>query len=117
MGKITKFEDIEVWQDARLLAKEIYRMTKSWKDFSLKDQMRRASVSIMANIAEGYARRSDKEFSQFLFIARASAAELQSHLYLSLDLSNILQKEFDYLHEQLDKIQRKLYSFIKALNA
>ncbi len=90
MGKITKFEDIEAWQDVRLLEKEIYIMTESWKDFSLKDQMRRASVSIMANIAESYARRSDKEFSQFLFIAMASAAELQSHLYLSLDLSNVL---------------------------
>lgn len=117
MGKITKFEDIEAWQDARQLASVIYKITETWKDFSLRDQMRRASISIMANIAEGYARKSDKEFSHFLFIARASAAELQSHLYLSLDLNNVLKRDFDSLYEQLDKIQRKLYSFIKALGA
>jgi four helix bundle protein len=117
MSKIVRFEDIEAWQDARALTKEIYIITESWKDFSLKDQMRRASVSIMANTVEGYARRGDKEFSHFLFIARASAAELQSHLYLSLDLNNISHQVFDYLYEKLDKIQRKLYSFIRTLDA
>ncbi len=115
MSKIARFEDIEAWQDARVLTGEIYKTTKSWKDLSLKDQMRRAAVSIMANIAEGYARRSDKEFSQFLFIAKASASELQSHLYLSLDLNGISKETFHILYEMLDKIQRKLYSFIRAL--
>lgn len=100
-----------------MLTKEIYKRTENWKDYSFKDQMRRASVSIMANIAEGYARKSDKEFSQFLYIAKASAAELQSHLYISLDLHNVEQEDFNWLYEQLDKIQRKLYSFIKALDA
>jgi four helix bundle protein len=115
MGKITRFEDIEAWQDARLLAKDIYRTTANWKDFSLMDQMRRASVSIMANIAEGYARRSNREFSQFMFISKASASELQSHLYLSLDISYLSQIEFSRIYEQLDKVQRKLSSFIKTL--
>lgn len=115
MGKITKFEDIETWQDARLLAKAIYKITEGWKDFSLKDQMRRAAVSIMANIAEGYARGGNKEFVQFMFISKASASELQSHLYLSLDLSYISQDNFNTAYEQLDKVQRKLSSFIKVL--
>ena len=90
MGKITKFEDIEAWQDSRLLTGTIYRMTETWKDFSLKDQMRRASVSVMSNIAEGYARRGNKEFIQFMFISKASCAELQNHLYFTLDLNYIL---------------------------
>lgn len=115
MGKITRFEDIEAWQDARVLARDIYKMTEIWKDFSLRDQMRRSSVSIMANIAEGYARNSNREFAQFMFISKASASELQSHLYLSLDLNYISQEDFGNVYEQLDKIQRKLSSFIKTL--
>lgn len=115
MGKITKLEDIEAWQDARFLAKSIYKITESWKDFSLKDQMRRAAISIMANIAEGYARSGNREFVQFMFISKASASELQSHLYLSLDLSYISQENFKAVYEQLDKVQRKLSSFIKVL--
>lgn len=115
MGKITGLEDIEVWQNARVTAKTIYSMTEKWKDFSLRDQMRRAAVSIMANIAEGYARGGNKEFVQFMFISKASASELQSHLYLSLDLSYISQDNFNTIYEQLDKVQRKLSSFIKVL--
>ncbi|MBI4838324.1 MAG: four helix bundle protein [Nitrospirae bacterium] len=115
MGEITKFEDIEAWQDARQLSKGIYKMTSELKDFSLKEQMRRATVSVMANIAEGYARRGNKEFVQFMFISKASCAELQSHLYLALDLNYISKEIFEPLYEQLDKIQRKLSSFIKVL--
>lgn len=77
--------------------------------------MRRAAVSIMANIAEGYARGGNKEFVQFMFISKASASELQSHLYLSLDLIYISQDNFNTIYEQLDKVQRKLSSFIKVL--
>jgi len=90
-------------------------MTESWKDFSLRDQMRRSSVSIMANIAEGYARNSNREFAQFMYISKASASELQSHLYLSLDLNYISHEDFGNVYEQLDNIQRKLSSFIKIL--
>ncbi len=115
MNKITKLEDIEAWQDARILAKTIYKITADWKDFSLKDQMRRAAISIMANIAEGYGRGGNKEFAQFMFISKASASELQSHLYLSLDLNYVLQDDFYTIYEQLDKVQRKLSAFIKVL--
>ncbi len=115
MGAIRRFEDIEAWQDAKLLAGHVYKMTDSWKDFSLKDQMRRASVSIMANIAEGFARKGNKEFVHFMYISKASASELQSHLYLALDLLYVSRDEFDSMYEQTDKTQRKLTNFIKML--
>lgn len=97
------------------MAGAVYKMTESWKDFSLKEQMRRAAVSVMANIAEGYARGGNKELVQFLFIAKASAAELQSHLYLASDLKYIAHEDVNSLYEQLDKVQRKISAFIKAL--
>ena len=112
------FEDLEIWKSARTLTNMIYKITSDGnfsKDFGLRDQIRRASVSIMSNIAEGYARGGNKEFVQFMFISKASASELQSHLYLSLDLSYISQDNFNTAYEQLDKVQRKLSSFIKVL--
>jgi four helix bundle protein len=112
---IKRFEDIEAWQDSRKLAKELYSISAHWNDYSLRDQIRRAATSVMANIAEGYARGGNKEFIQFMFISKASCAELQSHIYLSLDLNYISKETFDALYEQLDKIQRKLSSFIKVL--
>ncbi len=76
------------------------------KDFGLRDQIRRASVSIMANIAEGFGRRSDKEFANFLNIAHASAAEAQSHLYVALDLGYINQEEFDQNYNLLSETSK-----------
>ena len=92
MGKIGRFEEIEAWQKARDMNKDVYKITGNSsfsKDFSLKDQIRRASVSIMANIAEGFGRKSRKEFANFLNMAHGSAAELQSHLYIALDIGYI----------------------------
>ena len=83
MPTIYKFEDMEVWQNARSLTKKIYICSsngKFSKDFGLRDQIRRASVSIMSNIAEGFERGSNKEFIQFLFIAKGSAGEVRSQL-------------------------------------
>jgi four helix bundle protein len=87
MARIERFEDIQAWQKARELNKTIYEITKNShfsKDFSLKDQIRRASVSTMANIAEGFGRRSNKEFANFLNMAHGSAAEVQCHLYCGI---------------------------------
>jgi four helix bundle protein len=84
---IKRFEEIEAWQKARELARVVYQSTKDGqisRDYGLRDQMRRAGVSIMANIAEGFSRRSNKEFCQFLFIAKSSAAELQSQRVRSI---------------------------------
>jgi four helix bundle protein len=90
MAGFKRFEDILAWQKARQTTKLVYEFTAEGnfaKDFGLRDQIRRSSVSIMANIAEGYGRRSDKEFSNFLNIAHGSVAETQSHLYIAFDLS------------------------------
>ena len=86
--EVKNFEDLEIWKDARLLTKAIYRMTKDSgfaKDFALRDQIRRAAVSILSNIAEGFERGGNQEFIQFLYVAKASCGELRSQLYVTLD--------------------------------
>jgi len=91
-GRIEKFEDLIAWQKARELSKNIYRVTKVGeflKDFGLRDQIRRASVSIMSNIAEGFERGGRSEFHQFLVIAKGSCAELRSQLYVASDAEYI----------------------------
>jgi four helix bundle protein len=101
MAKIRRFEDIEAWKKARILVKEVYKVTaegKFSKDFSLKDQIRRAAVSIISNIAEGFSRQTDQEFVQFLHIAKGSTSEVQSQLYIALDLGYISQEEFSKLY-------------------
>ncbi len=95
---------------------ELTRNSKFSKDYGLRDQMRRASVSIMANIAEGFSRKGDKEFGQFLFVAKSSAAELQSHAYVALDQGYIGEPEFRKLYEGLDHISRMTSNFIKHLS-
>ncbi len=88
MAKIKQFEDIESWKKARRLTKEIYDATSAGKfvrDFGLKDQIRRAAVSILSNIAEGFERGGDKEFLQFLAVAKGSCGELRAQLYVALD--------------------------------
>ena len=87
---------MEVWQLARILVREVYEITQKpefQKDFSLKNQVRRCAVSIMANISEGFERKTQKEFIQFLFIAKGSCGELRSHFYIAFDLEYI-NKEF-----------------------
>jgi four helix bundle protein len=90
VGEMTfrRFEDIRAWQAARILTAAVYAASKQRpfsRDFGLRDQIRRANVSIMANIAEGFVHRSDREFVRYLFAAKASTAEVQSHLYVALD--------------------------------
>ena len=97
MSKFERFEDILAWKKARELVGEIYEITgdgKFTKDYGLRDQISRASVSIMPNIAEGFARRTNREFSQFLFVAHGSAAEVQSALYVALDLKYVSDDTF-----------------------
>jgi len=116
--KLTRFEELEGWQEARKLVKKIYALTdndKYKKDFRLSGQIQAASASIMANIAEGFIRRSDKEFTQFLFITMSSAAEVQSHLYIALDQHYINQKQFDEIYDQTDKTSMIISGLIKYL--
>jgi four helix bundle protein len=117
---INRFEEIDAWQKARELARVVYQSTKDGqisRDFGLRDQMRRAVVSIMANIAEGFSRRSNREFCQFLFFAKSSAAELQSHAYVALDQAYIGDADFQKLYDSLDHTSRMISNLIKYLSA
>jgi four helix bundle protein len=119
MGKIKRFEDIQAWQKARELNKDVYDITNNShfsKDFSLRDQIRRASISIMANIAEGFGRRSSKEFANFLNMAHGSAAEVQCHLYVSLDLKYINKEDFEMLYNKADEVSKMIQGFMKYLH-
>jgi four helix bundle protein len=116
---IHQFEDIESWKEARGLATKVYEISKLGNfgaDFGLRDQIRRASISIMANIAEGFGRGGKKEFIRFLRISRASALETQSHLYIALDLGYLSTKEFEALHNQAIRVTRLVGGFINYLS-
>jgi four helix bundle protein len=119
MAKIQRFEDIQAWQKARVLTRTIYAVTngktKFGSDYGLKDQIRRAAVSIMSNIAEGFARRTDKDFGRFLYIALGSAAEVQSQLYVALDQGYLTDQEFKDLYEAASEAARLTTGFIQYL--
>lgn len=111
---IKKFEEIQAWQEARVLVKEIYSITKLEafsRDFGLKDQIRRAAVSAMSDIVEGFSRRSDKDFARFLDIASASSSEVCSLLYVALDEVYIQQDKFESLYSQCFKVGAMIHSF------
>lgn len=118
--RITRFEDIEAWQEARKLVKLVYdainASEKFRKDFRLVNQIQGAAVSSMSNIAEGFARKSNKEFIQYLFISKSSAAEVQSHLYVALDQKYITQETFEKVYAQADVVSKLDSGFIKYLN-
>ena len=118
MGKIERFEDIKAWQKARELVNEVYSASNSGlfaKDFGLRDQMRRAAVSIMLNIAEGFARKTSREFCQFLIIAHGSAAEVQAALYVAVDQSYVTSEQFEQLYVAADETSRMIKGFSKYL--
>jgi len=115
--KINRFEDLPIWREARALSKEVYRITSKpiFKDFSLRDQMRRAIISVSSNIAEGFERGSNREFIQFLFIAKGSVGELRSQVYLAYDNNYIIKNEFDYLIDECVKVSKNTSNFINYL--
>lgn len=107
MATIRRIEDLQAWQKARILVREIYKACAEGslaRDFGLRDQIRRAAVSSMSNVAEGFARKSDKEFARFLDMARGSAVEVQSLLYMALDVSYIDRHEFGKLSLLADDV-------------
>lgn len=109
MSRIEKFEDFIAWQKARALTAAIYKLTEQGKfarDFGLRDQIRRAAVSVMSNIAEGFERGRASEFHQFSAIAKASCAEVRSQLYVALDAGYLTQKEFDELMSRAIELGR-----------
>jgi four helix bundle protein len=118
MPKIERFEDIECWQKARTLTKSIYAVTlegRFSKDFGLRDQLRRSSVSILSNIAEGFERDGNKEFVQFLSLAKGSCGEARAQLYVALDQQYISQEQFGSMSEKAIEISRMLSGLIKYL--
>lgn len=112
---VQSFEDIVAWQKSQTLTTEIYRIFKDCKDFSFKNQIQRASVSIMNNIAEGYERNGNKEFRNFLFIAKGSCAEVRSMLLLSEKLGYINPEKRIKLSALSIEISKMLSGFIKSL--
>lgn len=113
--KIDKFENIIAWQKSKDLALNIYDAFRSNNDYSFRDQIKRAAVSIMNNIAEGFERGSKKELKRFLYISKASCGEVRSMLYLAFDLNYISQETFRKLHNHATEISKILSGFIKTL--
>ena len=119
--KLSRFEDLDCWKEARQLTRQIYEAigrNQAWqKDLRLCGQIQGAAVSVMSNVAEGFIRHSDKEFVQFLFVAMASAAEVQSHLYVAVDQKYLLPETFDSIYAQAEKTSRIISGLIKYLRS
>lgn len=118
MPLVKRFEDLTAWQEARKLAQEIYRLTKEGtfrRDFGLIDQIRRASVSVMNNIAEGFDSGSKAAFAQFLGYARRSGSEVQSCLYVALDQRYVSEGEFTEVYEGTERVRNLIAGFIGYL--
>jgi four helix bundle protein len=111
---VKNFEDLNVWKQARQLTQEVYRLTKTekfLKDFGLRDQIRRAAISVMSNIAEGFERGGNQEFVQFLYVAKASCGEVRSQLYVALDQGYATAND----SEKLLQLFRRLSGMISNL--
>ena len=120
MSTITRFEEIEAWKTARQLTNLIYRLSDMGafaKDYGLKDQIRRASASVMSNIAEGFESRTDIQFINYLGHAKGSSGEVRSQLYVALDLNYISQEQFAEACEFADKVSRQISRFIDYLES
>jgi four helix bundle protein len=118
MSTITRFEDIKAWQTARELARLVYGLSGQGafsKDFGLRDQVRRAAVSVMSNIAEGFENRTRAQFIRYLGLAKGSAGEVRSQAYVALDLQYIALEDFKILFDLADKNSRQLARFVAYL--
>ena len=112
------FEDLDVWKEARRLTQQVYGATEDSRfsrDFGLRDQIRRAAVSIMSNIAEGFERGGNQEFIQFLYIAKGSCGEVRSQLYVALDQEYVGRKLFDQMFNSLKRLSGMISNLIDYL--
>jgi len=120
VSTIKSFEDLTIWQESRKFTNKIYILTSKFPKeelYGLTSQIRRAAVSITSNIAEGFDRRSDKELSNFLSIARGSTAEVQNNLYIALDLKYVSQTEFNRLYQEAKKIAQQINGLMTYLKS
>ena len=115
MATVQRFEDLMCWQKSRELVKEVYKAFKDCRDFGFKDQIQRASVSIMSNIAEGFESGTRQEFLNYLYISKASAGEVRSQLYTALDVGHLDVETFKHLNGLALDCSRLIASFIKGL--
>jgi four helix bundle protein len=116
--KIKKFEDLPVWQLALKVTKEIYELTNKKefsKDFSLRDQIRRAIISVSSNIVEGFEKNNNNEFIRFLKIAKGSVGEVRNQLYIALAVNYITEQEFDKINKELEDLANQIGGFIVYL--
>ena len=119
MTAITRFEEIQAWQQGRELARLVYAVTAQGefaRDFALRDQIRRATISVLSNIAEGFERGGNKEFRHFLSIARGSAGEVRAQLYVALDVGLLSQQQFDELHPLVTQTGRLIAGLMRYLD-
>ena len=112
--KIQKFEDLDIWKEGMRLTCDIYGQMKNCNDFGFRDQIQRSSLSIPSNIAEGFERRSNKEFIQFLYIAKSSCAELRTQLYLAMEVGYMDKTMGMELLERTRKISAMIYKLIQT---
>lgn len=112
--RYNKFEDLEIWKNSISLAKEVHVQFRDCRDFSLRSQIYRSAISIASNIAEGHERRSNKEYIQFLYVAKGSCGELRTQLILARDFSYLTNEIAEALIEESDKVSRQIANFIKA---
>ena len=120
MATFKTFEEINAWQNARVLVQEVYAMTRGGdfgRDYGLKDQIQRAAVSICSNIAEGFERRGNKEFINFLWIAKGSAAEVCSQLHNAKDIGYITDEQFKSIYDSAKQIGGMLFNLITILSS
>jgi len=116
--KINKFEDLDIWKESISLVKEIYHITSEGqfnKDFSFKDQIRRAIISISSNIAEGFERNNNNELIRFLIISKGSIGEARSQFFIALEIGYISQEKFNDLNKKLKNLSKKIGGFINYL--
>ncbi|MGB3094533.1 MAG: four helix bundle protein [Microgenomates group bacterium] len=116
--KITRFEDFPIWKESINLVKEVYKLTSNKyfsKDFGLRDQLRRASVSINSNIVEGFEKNNNNEFIRYLKIAKGSSGEVRSQMYISREIDYVTEEEFVKISNLLDNLSRQIGGFINYL--
>lgn len=117
MKKVETFEDLEVWKEGMRLSIQIYKLLKDCRDYGFKDQIQRAAVSIPSNISEGFERQRNKEFIQYLYIAKGSCGEVRTQLFIAKELEYISNRHFKELFEKAKQLSSMLGAYIKTRKA